>query len=179
MYSYPLLAAIFIGLSTFSAVYAEDSTRELSKQFVTLMRYSDQYLEYHGQCLAATKSVTPEAMARQNPDRFYGIQPGSKLWSEVVKAYDLYYEQVCERPTQEEFLDALAHAYAVELSPIDLRSAISFYSTPTGQRMITAHRAAARNVFQEQNRLNTQQIPIALDNFNRRMIELSAKAGGK
>ena len=179
MRSYYLALAVIAFVSNVPVAKAEDSAPNLARQFVTLMRYSDQYLEYHRQCLAATKSVSPEALARQNPDRFYGIRPDSSLWPEVVKAYDLYYEQTCARPTQDEFLDAMASAYAVELSPKEIQSAIKFYSSPTGQRLIAAHKIAARNVYQEWHRLNAKQIPIADGSFNRRMTELSTKAGGK
>jgi hypothetical protein len=143
------------------------------------MRYSDQYLEYHRQCLASAKSVSPDVLARQNPDRFYGIRPGTALWPEVIKAYGRYYEKACARPTQDEFLDAMASAYAAELSPKELRNAIEFYSSSTGQRLISAHKIAARNVYQEWHRLNTEQIPIADREFDRRMSELSEQSPRK
>lgn len=174
-----LILAVTITLLPSLVSAAEESTRSLSKEFVALMRYSEQYVEYHRQCLASAKSVSPDVLARQNPDRFYGIRPGSAIWPEVIKAYDRYYEKACARPTQDEFLAAMASAYAAELSLMDLRSAIEFYSSSIGQRLIGAHMSAARNVYQEWHRLNAKQIPVADREFDRRMSELSKQSRKK
>ncbi|HVY06157.1 MAG TPA: DUF2059 domain-containing protein [Burkholderiales bacterium] len=158
---------------------ADDASRGLAKQFVALMRYADHYQEYHLQCLASAKSLSPDMLVRQSPDRFFGIQPGSPLWPDVVKAYDQYYDEVCARPTQDEFLDAVSAAYAAELSAQEMQDAIKFYSSPLGQRLLAANKTATRNVYRAWHRINEKQIPIADGNFNRRMAELSAKARGK
>ncbi len=170
---------ILVGVVPCSVASADTSAGDLARQFVTLMRYSEQHVEYQNQCIAAAKRVSPESLTRQDPDRFYGIRPGSKFWPEVIKAYELYYQQACERPTQSEFLDAMARAYEAELSPQELGEAIRFYSTAAGQRLIAAHKIAARNVYQEWGRLNAKQIPIADGNFNRRLNELATKAAEK
>ncbi|MBC3881515.1 DUF2059 domain-containing protein [Undibacterium sp. LX40W] len=170
---------VLLGFAPCFVASADTTTGELAKQFVALMRYSEQHIDYQSQCIAAAKAVTPESLMRQNPDRFYGIRPGSKLWPEVVKAYELYYQQACERPTQSEFLDAMARAYEAELSSQELREAIRFYSTASGQRLISAHKIASRNFYQELGRLNAKQIPIADANFNRRLNELAKKATEK
>ena len=176
MHSFVLFLVTFAGLIVASSLNAADTPHELAKQFVTLMKCSEQHQEYRNQCMAAAQAIPPESLARQNPERFYGIRPGTKLWPEVVKAYELYYQQAFERPTQTEFVDALAQAYEKELSANDLRQTISFYSTSTGKRLIAAHQIATRNVYQEWSRLNSKQIPIADRNFDRRMLELSQKA---
>ena len=175
MSRYYLLLSFLVGFAVIPAAKANESSSTLAMQLVELMQYSDQYKEYHSQCVTTSKSVTPESLAEKNPDRFYGIRPGSKLWPEVIKAYDVYYQQVCERPTQMEFMRTIADAYARKLSVQQLRDTIRFYSSPTGKRLIEANKAAVRSVYEEWNRLNARQIPVADENFNRRMYELSKK----
>jgi hypothetical protein len=175
------LTTLIILLGTFVsfAATAAESSAELANRYVVLMRYPDQYTEYHRQCLAAAKSVTPESLVKQNPDYFAGIQPGDSRWPEVVKAYSLYYEEGCQHPTQKEFLSTMASAYASQLSPDDLQEAIRYYSSPLGQRLIAAHKVAVQYVYEELNRLNSQQLPIAIRNLNDRVIEISNQGRGQ
>ncbi len=172
------LIVIFGTFVSFAATSAESSA-DLANEYVVLMRYSDQHTEYHRQCLAAAKSVTPESLVKQNPNYFAGIQPSDSRWPKVVKAYSLYYEEGCQRPTQKEFLRTMASAYASQLSPDDLREAIRFYSSPLGQRLIAAHKVAVRYVYEEWNHLNSQQLPIAARNLNDRVNQISNQGGGR
>jgi hypothetical protein len=155
---------------------ADDTERGLADRFVRLLRYDEQYHDYQKQCLSTAAAVTPEELLRQSPDRFFGIKPGSKYWPEIVAAYETFYQEACARPTEQEFLDALAEAYAEQLSLEQMREALTFYSGDTGQRLVGAHKEATRNVYVAWKRYNAEQIPRASASFDRRLREIGEKA---
>jgi hypothetical protein len=169
------VCGVLLALSGLHPAHAE-SERELADRFVRLLRYDEQYRDYEKQCLSTAGAVSPEALVRQSPERFFGIKPGSKYWPDIVAAYEAFYLEACERPTEEEFLNALAEAYAEELSLEEIREALAFYSGSTGQRLVGAHKAATRNVYQAWKRYNAEQIPRASANFDRRLLEIGEKA---
>lgn len=170
------LLLVLLGMSCLQPVYAAESARDLADEFVRLLRYDEQYRDYQKQCLTTAGAVSPEALVRQSPDRFFGIKPGSKYWPQIVAAYEAFYREACERPTGQEFLDALAQAYAEQLSSDELRAALAFYSSATGQRLVGAHKEATRNVYVAWKRYNAEQIPRASANFDRRLLEIGEKA---
>lgn len=173
--------AWFVGSMIFLpfSVTAADSSLKLANEFVVLMQYSDQYSDYRQQCLSAEKAVTAELLVKQTPNYFGGIQPNDSRWPKVVKAYSQYYVDLCQHPTQDEFLSAMTRAYATTMSAKDLRAAIRFYSTQAGKHMIAAHRVAARNVYEDLRRINSQQIPLATKNFQERITKISKQGCGK
>jgi hypothetical protein len=157
-------------------VSAADTSEDLAAKFVQLLRYSDQYHEYQRTCVASTSTIKPESYLVENPNKFGGIRPGTKYWPEVLAAYEKYYKEMCSRPTENEFMSALAAAYAQNLSQSELKKAISFYSSPTGKRLVTAHKIAASNVYAEWGRLNAEHAPTANLQFERRIEELAKQA---
>jgi len=173
-----LLIAVCLIFGAFLA-QAADPNFDLAEQFVRLLRYSDQYIEYRRACVTTGSSVTPESLVRENPNRFEGVRPSMKHWPEVVDAYNKYFEEMCARPTEQEFLSALARSYAAELSAQDLKASIAFYSGPVGKRLIAAHRKAASNVYAEWTRINSAEMPRADANYSRRLNEIAKKAGTK
>jgi hypothetical protein len=172
------LILVMLLLSAWSA-RAADAKGDLAEEFVRLLRYADQYTAYHRACLKTGAAVTPESLVKENPNRFEGVRPGMKHWPDVVNAYDKYYEEMCARPTEQEFLSALAKAYAAQLSAADLKASIKFYSSPVGERLIAAHRAAAGNVYSEWSRINSAEMPRASADFDRRLRDIARKASGR
>jgi hypothetical protein len=157
-------------------VGAADTSADLAGKFVQLLRYSDQYREYQRACVTSTSTIKPESYLVDNPKKFGGIRPGTKYWPDVLAAYETYYKGMCSRPTEKEFMSALAEAYSQNLSQSDLEKAIAFYSSPTGKRLVAAHKIAASNVYAEWGRLNAQHAPTANAQFERRIEELSRQA---
>ena len=170
------LISVSLFCGAFSA-QAADPKVDLAEQFVRLLRYSDQYIDYRRACVTTGSSVSPESLVRDNPNRFDGVRPGMKQWPEVVEAYNKYFEEMCARPTEQEFLSALASSYAAELSEKDLKAAITFYSGPVGKKLIAAHRRAATNVYAEWTRINSAAMPVADANYSRRLHEIAKRAG--
>lgn len=154
------------------AVHAQ-STAELAKQYVVLLRYGEQYEAYHGQCLGNYRSVTPAALVAKNPTYFNGIRPESPQWGRVNKAYETYAQEACSRPTKPEFIDALASAYSQNLSVSDLKAAIAFYSSPTGRRLIGAHKAAATSVYEYWGQKNREHLTEITAEFQKTISKLS------
>jgi hypothetical protein len=176
MWRLPILAMLLF--SAWSA-WATDTKGELAEEFVRLLRYSDQYMAYRRACVTTGAAVTPESLVKENPNRFEGVRPGMKHWPDVVDAYNKYYEEMCARPTEQEFLSALAKAYAAQLSVADLKASIKFYSSPVGGRLIAAHRVAAGNVYSEWSRINSAEMPRANADFDRRIRDVVRKASGR
>lgn len=164
-------------LSSSWSAWAADNKLDLAGEFVRLLRYSDQYADYRRACVTTGSAVTPESLVNENPNRFEGVRPGMKHWPEVVDAYNKYFEEMCARPTEQEFLSALAQAYAAQLSIADLKASIKFYSSPIGGRLIGAHRVAAGNIYSEWSRINSAEMPRASANFDRRISDAAKRAG--
>jgi hypothetical protein len=151
---------------------AEDSIA-LSRQFVDLLRYDEQYENNHSQCLGNAKTVPPESLLADDPEKFFGLQPGTPRWEQVIQAYAQYWETICSRPTKEEFLDSLAIAYRDKMPPPQLQAAIHFYSSDVGQKLITAHKAAAARALSAFSQAYSEQVPTAVVEFNRRLKSIA------
>lgn len=151
-------------LLTTQKVWAGD----LADKFVVLMRYEKQFEELNQQCKANAKNV-PETLVKAEPDRFYGVRPGSKCWSKVVDAYNQYFTNVCSHPTREQFLNTLATSYRERLSSSQLQQAIDFYSSDIGEELISAHKVAAADLTRMMTEAQTQAMPQALTELDNRI----------
>jgi len=149
---------------------------DLARRYVELLRYGNQFDEYHHECLATAKKIPPESLLAAEPDKFYGIRPGSKCWPKVVEAYKQYYVTSCSKPSKDEFLNALAAAYRERLSDDQLRKAIEFYSTDVGTELVSAHKVASSNVAQLISQAQADLAPQAVAELDRR---LQAVVNGK
>src|SRR5260221_12515515 len=66
-----LLCLVLISLPTYGNTQAsKDSTTDLAKQFVRLLRYEKQMEAYREQCANTAKSVSPESLVKDNPRKF-------------------------------------------------------------------------------------------------------------
>jgi hypothetical protein len=153
------------------AQQAPDSARK----FVELLRYGDQYEGITTECIANGINIAPESLLQAEPDKFYGIRPGSKLWPRVVEAYRDYYKRLCSRPTRDEFLDALAATYREHMTAQELDQAIAFYSTAVGQRLVAANTLASKAASELYGRANARHTAEALAEFDRRLQAISGE----
>lgn len=167
-----LLAAFALLLTQVCAAHAQ-STVELAKQYVVLLRYGEQFEVYHAQCVGNYRAITPAALVAKNPSYFNGIKPGSPQWGPVNKAYEVYAQEACSRPTKSEFIDALASTYSQSLNADDLKAAVGFYSSPTGGRLISAHKAAASSVYQYWGTKNREHLIDITAKFQTTISRLS------
>jgi hypothetical protein len=147
---------------------AADDTGALARQFVELLRYEDQFVKYREQCVATHRTVSPEALVGKNAEYFGGIRPGHRNWQAIVTAYESYFQEACSRPSKKEFLGTLSASYAKALSAQQLREAIVFYSSPTGQALVAAHKAATATVYEAWTAIN-----------GKHLAELSARFQGE
>jgi hypothetical protein len=143
--------------------------QDLADEFVVLLRYGNQFDEQHEQCLATAKKIPPESLLAAEPDKFYGIRPGSKCWPKVVEAYNQYYATLCSKPSRDDFLKALAATYRARLSEGQLKKAIEFYSSDVGAELISAHKSAATNVAQVVYQAQADLAPQAVADLDRRL----------
>jgi len=146
---------------------------DLALRFVDLMRYKEQYLQYQAQCIAMQRTVSPEALVAKNPAYFGGIAPGHPQWSAVIQAYGRYFKAACSRPTEQEFLGALARSYEANLTATQLQSAIAYYSSPTGQALILAHRQATSAVYETWSKVNAEHLASLNAEFYKELAALT------
>lgn len=149
------------------AAHASGAPADKADRFVRMLKYDDQYRDYRNACLKQYRSVPLQKWLESDPSLPDFVRPGWKHWPEFEAAYEAYFVEACARPTQDEFLAALAKSYATGLSDAELDAAVAFYASPTGQRLVAAHRVAASNVYAEWSRLNAEHFPAA----NRRLSE--------
>lgn len=155
---------------------AQGSNTALARELVQILKYERQMDAYRDQCIRTAKNVSPESLVKENPEKYGGVTPSSRHWPKVVQAYDRYFRELCAKPTVAEFLDAMAQVYAARMSATDLKSAIAFYSTDTGKRLIEGHKEAAGAVYELVSKANAAEVPKAMLNFDRRVEEIRAEA---
>lgn len=165
-----LAAACFFPLTASAA-----DTERLVRQFVELQQFERQYEDIYSKCLAGAKAAPPESFLVAEPDKFYGIRPGSKCWPKVVEAYETFNISICSTPTKQEFLDALARSYAAKLTPAQLRKAIAFYSTDAGRKLIAAHTAASEDMAELFSMARAHQAPKSIADLDRKLQAIAAK----
>jgi hypothetical protein len=170
-YVLPLVVA-FLPVSGGAQAPAKTSA-ELAQQLVRVLRYDKQMEAYRESCANTAKSVSPESLVKENPRKFGGVTPASRHWPKIVEAYEQYYRELCARPTVEEFLVAMAAVYARDMSVADLKAAIRFYSTPSGQRLIESHRKTSAVISALVSEANAVEVPKALVNLDRRIDEVA------
>lgn len=147
--------------------------QDLAEQFVQMMRYDQQLEEHHQRCVETAQKIPPESFLVAEPNKFYGIKPGSNCWPQVVEAYNQYYSKVCSRPTAEELLSTLAGAYRTHLSDLQLQRAIEFYSTDMGAALITAHKSAGTNLNQLISQAQVETVPKAVVELDHRLQSIA------
>ena len=163
------IAIISVALAILQSGELLAGTPEMAGRFVDLMNYELQFQEYKKQCLAAMQSTPVETVMGLAATSDAAVRPGTKYWPKVIAAYQTYYDEMCSRPSKNEFLGALASAYATNLSDDDLASVIEFHSTEVGKRLISSHQAAAKAVYLEWTRVNFANAPEALGKFYRQL----------
>lgn len=166
----PLVFAIlFMAVSAKAASAHEDSAR----QFVDLLRYEDQYSKYHDACIQTHRAVSPHTLVAQNPNYFRGIRPGDKQWPAIVAAYEEYFLEACSRPTKSEFLEVLSASYAKMLSSQQLQDAIAFYSSGTGQALVSANTFATAEVYRVWPEINGKHLAKVTARFQAKIDRLA------
>jgi hypothetical protein len=166
-----MAAASTVWLTVADAQQPPDSAR----RFVEILRYGDQSEGITKECIANGINIPPESLLKAEPDKFYGIRPGSTLWPQVVEAYRDYYKRLCSRPTRDEFLDALANTYRQSMTVEELDQAIAFYSTAVGQRLVAANTLASKAASELYGRANANHSADALAAFDRRLQAISGE----
>ena len=126
--------ALCLGLAA-SLAQAADDPHALAGRLVELLHYDEQFAGYRRQCLQSQEEMSPEVLVAKSPDYFGGLRPGQPQWARVMAAYKVYAQQVCSRPTREEWREVMLAAYASSMTVPQLKSAIQYFSSPAGQAL--------------------------------------------
>jgi uncharacterized protein DUF2059 len=156
--------------------YPRAGSSRLAVRLVDLMNYEQQFYEYKQQCIVAGTTIPVDRVLGVTETSEALVRPGTKYWPRVIAAYQSYYDELCSRPTKDEFLAALASAYADQLSDEDLASAIEFHSSTLGRRLVASHQVAAKSVYSEWARVTSANAPAALERFHRQLEAIGHEA---
>lgn len=157
---------------TAATASAADDPGTLARRFVDLIRYEKSFTQYQEQCVATSRTVSPEALVAKNPDFFNGIRPGHVRWKQILTAYDAYYRQACARPTKDEFLALIAASYAASLSVAELKEVIAFYSSTTGQALVAASMKTTQAMYKAWNDANEKHLTEAHARYQREVSRI-------
>lgn len=119
------------------------STVELTKKekIQALARYdnlTDRIAKNKKLCVQETKKINPLKLAKDNPEFFGGIKPGSKYWPEVEIIYSEYMNTACNYLNEEKVLEKYVEIYSEEISDRALDEILNFYQTKTGKEYLKA-----------------------------------------
>ncbi len=89
-------------------------------------------------CLEETNKTNPLKIAKDNPEFFGGIKPGSKYWPEVERTYSKYINTACNYLNEDKALEKYVEIYSEEMSDNALEEIINFYETKTGAEYLKA-----------------------------------------
>lgn len=112
-----------------------------SDRLVALFRDRQLLAAHRADCERRAAAVSPAALLQDNPNTFYGFNPKSRQWPEVVAIYRRYRRAMCAYLSPQGFTHAMSEQYAHSLSVPDLDAAIRFFASPVGQRLVKAHLA--------------------------------------
>ncbi|MDT4865875.1 DUF2059 domain-containing protein [Variovorax sp. KBS0712] len=116
-----------------SSVSSTDSKKQLAAQFFDAARLGVMYEELLARCT----EEGPQSFATQaytvDPRSFGSLTPKSSYWPDVEAAHRRYRVTVCSYSTGAEFKAFYIEHFLPDLSEADLRVAIAFYSSPSGQ----------------------------------------------
>jgi hypothetical protein len=120
-----------------SSVSSTDSKRQLAAQFFDTARLGAMYEELLARCT----EEGPQSFATQaytvDPRSFGSLTPKSSYWPDVETAHRRYRATACNYSSGAEFKASYIEQLLPDLSETDLRAAIAFYSSPSGQ-LVTA-----------------------------------------
>jgi len=171
----PLIKSCLLAVCLLPFLASASESERLVRKFIELQRFERQYEDVYSKCLAGAKASPPESFLAAEPDKFYGIRPGSKGWSNVVEAYDAFNVSMCSTPTKQQFLDALVRSYAAKLTSDQLQKAIAFYSTEVGRKLIGAHTAVSEDIAELYAMARARQAPKSIEELDRRLQAIAAQ----
>jgi Uncharacterized protein conserved in bacteria (DUF2059) len=145
-----------------------------ARKFVELLQYEDQLNAGKRACYDGTLSIPPEAIYKQNPSYFGNLHPGDARWPQVQEAYAKYVNAVCAHPTVEESLALITDKYATNLTKDELRSAIAFYSSSAGSKLISTHRLVSSALLEAGAAAQAEAAPRAMADVTKSIQSIAA-----
>ena len=134
-----LLVAITQGFAPLAFAQSDKSD---ARGLLLTMRYDEQFNLFVSKCQSNAQSLSAEEILKANPNAFHGITPRSRYWPDVVRILNEHYEECCNSYSAEQFLDVFASEYSKHLTPTEIRSVTAFFSSPIGQKFVSANVAA-------------------------------------
>lgn len=138
-------------LTAMAAVHAQpspasttDSKKQLAAQFFDVARLTSMYDELLARCTEEGAQSFASQAYSMDPKSFGSLTPKSSYWPDVEAAHRRYRATVCSYSSGAEFKAFYVEHLVLDLSEADLRAAIAFYSSPSGQRVVAASEKVSR-----------------------------------
>jgi len=164
---------LFLLMVMACASHAEYPTkREVAERLVEKLDYSQQIRIHKKECHQTTRLLPAEDLVDEDPEFFAGITPSSKYWPLVRYAYEEFNRAACDFWDESDFLSLLAREYASRLSLEELRQALTFYSTPVGQKLTRANVAVSAELQKLISSRYADQAKKAQAEFAKRMTAI-------
>lgn len=138
------LGAIGLAFALSGACISTLEATEKSDRLVQVLQYDEQLKVFVDSCFEGAVHTPPEDLLKNNPYHFGGFNPNSPEWPLVLDIYNRYFERACEYVDTGLFKKAVSEKYASTLNEQELDAAIQFYSTPVGQKIVSASVVASR-----------------------------------
>lgn len=150
----------------------KEKTRiQQANQLIVLMKYRNLIEDSIVQCKQGAKSRTPNSIVKEQQNYFRGITPQSKLWPEVVSAYEDYFNESCEY-TSNDYLLTMNRVYSSSLTAAELSNIIKFYSSPVGEKFVIANLTASTALQKELSRQMSAKSETADTRFKQKIAAL-------
>lgn len=93
--------------------------------------------QYRRECLREMGLMSPSVQVAKNPDAFGGVTPNSPYWPQLAASWQDYAESWCKAATGETaYRNAFRQAWQARPDKKDIQTAIDFYATPLGRRVL-------------------------------------------
>ena len=148
-YKYCSLALAWIFIASIQAQSVNERPL-LAAKLMALWELEKLFDVYKKECTSGAYSLYDPKVSFQNDPAFFGgVSPQSSYWPEVELSYKKYQERMCEYVSREDFASMYSVELTRDMSTEELVSAISFYASPLGKKLIAGN-ARANEIFQKQ-----------------------------
>lgn len=109
-----------------------------ASHLLQLMKFESQLENGRDVCMSRPEQIDVVALYEKSPVLFFDVSPSSDMWPDVVAAYMSYLKEMCVPSSIDEYSELARSIYGSELTPEELKAAISFFESEVGKKLVSA-----------------------------------------
>ena len=109
-----------------------------------MWKLDEELGNYHDSCVAGYNLGNPELLVKDNPDSYYGIQPGSPYWASIMSAWNNYVQTSCGFMNEKKAKEMVVNSLSSQLTESDSEEILRFYRSKSGQTYLKAQDEVSR-----------------------------------